>query len=78
MTVQGQANPTGPANVVGSVTGFPVNLQVNLSKLGFDDVLLQVGGGVIGSLRFTPDGIRNVWGPQFGVGLAGKIWFLGR
>jgi hypothetical protein len=78
VTVQGQGNPTGPANITGSITGFPVNLQVDLSKLGFDDVSLQVGGGVIGSLRFTPDGIRNVWGPQFGVGLAGKIWFLGR
>jgi len=76
--VQGQGNPTGPANIIGSFSGFPIALNVDLSRLDFADVTLQLGVGAIGSLKFTPDGLKNVWGPQFGVGLTGKIWFLGR
>jgi hypothetical protein len=76
--VQGQANPTGPANVIGSLSLFPVALNVDLSRIDFGDVTLQLGGGVIGSLKFTPDGLQTVWGPQVGVGLTGKIWFFGK
>jgi peptidoglycan hydrolase-like protein with peptidoglycan-binding domain len=75
--VQGQGNPTGPANIIGSFSAFPIALNVDLTRLDFDDVTLQLGAGVIGSLKFTPDGLKTVWGPQIGVGLTGKIWFLG-
>lgn len=79
--VQGQGNATGPPNIVGSASGFPINFNLNLGKiqsLGFDDVTLQLGAGLIGSLQFTPQGVKSVWGEQFGVGLSGKIWFLGK
>jgi len=75
---QGQGNPTGPPNIIGSVSGFPINFNVDLGTMGFDDVTLQVGTGIIGSLKFTPDGLKTTWGPQFGVGLTGKIWFFGK
>jgi len=77
---QGQGNLSGPINGIGSLAGFPINFNLNVGKiksLGFDDVTLQVGGGAIGSLKFTPEGLKTTWGPVFGVGLQGKIWFLG-
>jgi hypothetical protein len=76
--VQGQGNPTGPPNILGSLSLFPLSLNVDLSKIGLDDVTLQVAGGPIGSLKFTPDGVRATWGSQFGVGLQGKLWVFGR
>jgi hypothetical protein len=64
-----------------TASGFPINFNVNLGKiphLNFDDITLQAGGGVLGGLKFLPDGIRTTWGVQFGLGLTGKIWFLGK
>jgi len=75
--VQGQGNPTGDPNIIGSGSLFPFALNIDLTKIGFDDVTLQAGAGVIGSLRFTSNGIVTTWGSQFGIGLQGKIWFLG-
>ncbi len=75
--VQGQGNATGPPNVLGSVSLFPLALNIDLTRIGFDDVTLQAGGGVIGSLKFTPTGLVTTWGPVFGFGLQGKAWFLG-
>jgi len=74
---QGQANTTGPLNAMGSIGGFPLNFNLDLSAIGFDNVTLQAGAGVTGGLMFTPQGLRSTWGPQVGVGLTGKIWFLG-
>ncbi|MFL5245462.1 MAG: peptidoglycan-binding protein [Gemmataceae bacterium] len=76
-TAQGQGNATGPANVIGSVALFPLALNIDLSKIGFNDVTLQAGGGIIGSLKFTPTGLATTWGPVLGFGLQGKAWFLG-
>ena len=43
--VQGQGNPTGPANIIGSLSLFPFDFNIDLTKIGFDDITLQVGGG---------------------------------
>lgn len=77
--LQGQANPTGPANPTGSLALFPIALNVNLSKLGldFDDLTFQAGIGPIGSVKWTPRGLESKWGSQAGVGLVGKVWFFG-
>ena len=75
--VQGQGNATGPLNAMGSIGGFPINFNLDMGSIGFDDVTLQLGAGVLGGLLFTPQGLRSTWGPQFGLGLTGKIWFLG-
>ena len=76
--VQGQGNATGPLNAMGSIGGFPINFNIDLGSIGFDDVTLQLGTGVQGGLLFTPLGVRSTWGPLGGAGLTGKIWFLGR
>lgn len=76
--VQGQGNPTGDPNIIGSGSLFPFALNVDLTKIGFDEVTLQAGAGVIGSLKFRPNGVVTTWGSQFGIGLQGKIWFLGK
>jgi hypothetical protein len=74
---QGQGNPTGPPNIIGSTSLFPIALNVDLGKIGFDDVTLQAGAGAIGSLKFTSQGLVTTWGSQFGIGLQGKVWFMG-
>jgi hypothetical protein len=76
-TAQGQGNATGPPNVIGSVSLFPIAFNIDLTKLGFADVTLQAGAGAVGSLKFTPNGLVTTWGPVFGFGLQGKAWFLG-
>lgn len=75
--VQGQANGTGPLNAMGSLGAFPLNFNFDLGAIGFDNVTLQAGAGVTGGLMFTPLGLRSTWGPTAGLGLTGKIWFLG-
>jgi Putative peptidoglycan binding domain len=74
---QGQGNPTGPPTIIGSTSLFPIALNVDLGKIGFDDVTLQAGAGAIGSLKFTSQGLVTTWGSQFGIGLQGKVWFMG-
>jgi hypothetical protein len=77
---QGQGNLSGPANLTGTVGGFPLNFNVNLSKikfLDFDDVTLQLGGGFVGGLKFAPTGFDSSWGPQVGLGLSGKFSLFG-
>jgi len=75
--VQGQGNPTGDPNILATGALFPIALNIDLTKIGFDDVTLQVGAGAVGTLKFRPQGINASWGSQFGVGLQGKIWFFG-
>ncbi len=74
---QGQANATGPLNAMGTLGGFPLNFNFDMGSIGFDDVTLQAGVGVTGGLMFTPQGLRSTWGPTVGLGMTGKIWFLG-
>ena len=75
--VQGQGNTTGPVNATGSLGAFPLNFNIDLSSGGFQDLTLQLGAGVTGALTMTPEGLRSTWGLTGGVGLNGKIWFLG-
>ena len=70
--VQGQGNPTGPPTPIGSVAAFPLNFNLDLGN----DITLQLGSGVIESLKFTPQGVKSVFGPQFGLGLQGRISIL--
>jgi hypothetical protein len=77
---QGQGNLTGPANVTATAAGFPLNFNINLSKirlLNFDDVTLQLGAGGGGGLKFVPTGFNSSWGPQVGLGLSGKFSLFG-
>jgi len=75
--VQGQGNTSGPADAMGQVSAFPIDFNIDLGKLGFDDVSLQVGAGGMAGLKFTPQGLRSTWGPQLSFQVQGKIWFLG-
>ena len=74
---QGQGNATGPLNATGTLGGFPINFNIDMGSIGFDDVTLQLGAGITGGLLFTPQGLKSTWGPTVGAGLTGKIWFFG-
>jgi hypothetical protein len=76
--IQGQGNATGPPNITGQLSLFPLAFNIDLTPLDFADVTLQAGAGAVGSLKFTPNGVQTVWGPVFGIGLQGKMWFFGR
>ena len=75
--LQGQGNSGGPVNATGQIGLFPLNLNVDLSRFDLDGITFNAGLGVVGSGVFTPTGLKTTWGPQAGVGLVGKIWFLG-
>lgn len=52
-----------------------------IGLLGFDDVTLQLSGGVNNGVQFKDTSLRvqsTTLGPAVAAGLTGSLWFLGK